>query len=376
MDIKFIKNSEKGICSSLGGDLLLQITDANYQLLNRTGKRLFILNTKSNERFEISPEIKKYHFTDIEYAAIDHDYIFFTSVESVTETVVAIKIYKYSYDTNESVCVYVIESLAEKLNNSSDFKLFALDESHFIFESFEQDGSIDAVIRDITTGRNVPIKSGIVAQLGIFKLICLGGNTCMIKFGSVSTERKEVIALVNIKQFLSELSLEGITVNINELDVADDSMTIPYMRLMDDTVIYSKTDISKNYEEIVMYDYKNKVKKVRINVENSDNTVNELNYSYNINGEIYLVRNESDGTAFVNMNTGKVRYKLPASMTFKFIKGDIVVVSRERQSFFRRKKVNYIEVYKITDLSHRLYKIKAEYKDCVISGDDLVIFTL
>ena len=52
MDIKLMRNSEKGIFYSINDRLLMQITDDNYQYQGLQGKKYFILNAATNEKFE------------------------------------------------------------------------------------------------------------------------------------------------------------------------------------------------------------------------------------------------------------------------------------------------------------------------------------
>ena len=59
MDIKLIRNSEDAVFSSISNGLVLQMTDDNYRFLDFIGKKMYILNSTTNEKYEISPEIKK-----------------------------------------------------------------------------------------------------------------------------------------------------------------------------------------------------------------------------------------------------------------------------------------------------------------------------
>ena len=52
MDIKLMKNSEKGIFFPVNDRLLMQITDDNYQYQGLQGKKYFILNLTSELRNE------------------------------------------------------------------------------------------------------------------------------------------------------------------------------------------------------------------------------------------------------------------------------------------------------------------------------------
>ena len=83
MDIKLMRNSEKGIFYSINDRLLMQITDDNYQYQGLQGKKYFILNAATNEKFEVASQIKKYNFCKVRYACLERNYMFFTSLESV-----------------------------------------------------------------------------------------------------------------------------------------------------------------------------------------------------------------------------------------------------------------------------------------------------
>ena len=92
MDIKLIRNSEDAVFSSISNGLILQLTDDNYKFLDFTGKKMYILNSTTNEKYEVSPEIKKYDIANIEYAHNMHDYIFIVSAEQLTDSRMDIRI--------------------------------------------------------------------------------------------------------------------------------------------------------------------------------------------------------------------------------------------------------------------------------------------
>ena len=70
MDIKLMRNSEKGIFYSINDRLLMQITDDNYQYQGLQGKKYFILNAATNEKFEVASQIKKYNFCKVDMHAL------------------------------------------------------------------------------------------------------------------------------------------------------------------------------------------------------------------------------------------------------------------------------------------------------------------
>ena len=109
MDIKLMRNSEKGIFYSINDRLLMQITDDNYQYQGLQGKKYFILNAATNEKFEVASQIKKYNFCKVRYACLERNYMFFTSLESVTESRTLLTVYRFMFDTNENEAVFSME---------------------------------------------------------------------------------------------------------------------------------------------------------------------------------------------------------------------------------------------------------------------------
>ena len=123
-----------------------------------------------------------------------------------------------------------------------------------------------------------------------------------------------------------------------------------------------------------IYDAITKVKQVRLN--NNVEHAMDLSFTYIINDIPYLLKKVDKSTCFVNLNTQKPEYRLHSDMKFRYMKNDIVVITRMRHRFFFIKKASeYIEAYRILDLHHPVLSTKAVYNSCAESGDDLIIFT-
>ena len=58
-------------------------------------------------------------------------------------------------------------------------------------------------------------------------------------------------------------------------------ITFPYIRQYDNDIVYSKVDVSKKIEEVIIYDYETKVKKVRLN--SNITRISDLNHTYILN---------------------------------------------------------------------------------------------
>lgn len=305
MDIKLVKNFEEGNYIPVNDQLLLQVVDANYRLGRFPGKKIFMLNPLTNERLEILPEIHKYNLANISYAAVSHNHILFTSASSINETQVEISYYRYDVSTGAYHIIHTTVADLTKLGNVLLLKAFVLDENYCIFDEITYSrenlsstglfsngmGTHKMLLKEIQENKERLLKDSVIATSGIEKLIPLSGNLCIIKLGSPMLEelvfsdtaiqpfkQKEIIGIVNIKQFISELLLNQNNAFLEILDEGSEEITFPYIRQYDNDIVYSKVDVSKKIEEVIIYDYETKVKKVRLN--SNITRISDLNHTY------------------------------------------------------------------------------------------------
>lgn len=399
MDIKLIKKADTSEFVPFDNNILLQITDANYQLNSYVGKQLSVLNIKTNERFEIAPEIKKYVLTKITYACQEHDYLFFTSAERIKEDQIEIRLYRYVLDSGACQQIYVLLADLREIGSTLKIKIFALDMDHVIIERItyqSQEGNElpawqglgvnEIVLQDIALGKTLDISDSTIAEAGIEKMIALNGNHCLIKLGNSMVGEKlyggirkedaprEIVGIINVKQFISDLTLNMEKVFIEELDSGSEEITIPYVKKDEEWIIYSKFNLTSKEETIVMYNFESKVKKIRLN--NNVTRVSDLSTAHVIHDIPYQIKLEERSTQIINMNTQKVEMKLPQNMKLVYVKNDLMVVLHRSSKFpFIKKEVRYIEVYKYPDFNHVLLKTKEKFNGCLCNGDDLIILT-
>lgn len=402
MDIKLVKNFEEGIYIPVNGQLLLQVVDSNYRLGRFLGKKIFMLNPVTNERFEILPEIRKYDLANINYAAASHDYIIFTSANSINETQIAVSFYRYDISSGTACVVHSATADINKLGNVSRLKVFALDDYYCIFEEVTYSrenlsstgllgngmGTHKLLLKEVQENKEFLLENSNIAKSGIEKIIPLSGNICAIKIGSPileemmfsdidfgNQEQKEMVGIVNIKQFISELLLNQDNGFMEVLDEGSAEITFPYIRQYDNEIVYSKVDVSKKVEEVIIYDYETKVKKVRLN--SNITRISDLNHTYILDDTPYIIKNTDKSTELINLNTQKTELKLNGEVRIKFIRKDLIVTQRHvKKMFFMRKENYYIEVFRYPDMHHPIFTTRAKYKECIAFYDDLLIFTI
>lgn len=371
MEIKLIKNSDKSEYSSIDNNLLLQVVDDNYQFMDYKGKKLYILNVLTNERFEIAADIKKYYIADISYIGnLDHC-VLFTSVEQLTENRAAITVYRYMF--YEAVCqqVYRMEVPMELFDGNKILNIFALDNNYLFIEQIGHDNTFSNIIlHDIVADKQIDINNTEIGKTGIRKMLPLGGNMGVILYGTDDTDW--TIGIVNVRQMTSELVLDGSNITMECLDKISAGNNEMCLKVLNDRIIYSRNDNS-NQDEIVIYDYVKKVKKVRLNNYIEDENV--FDCIYVIDDIPYYIRKQDDETEVINLDTQKVELKFPKGLSFKYIKDDILIVQKDKKRLLSKDLVDYIEVYKYPHMHHCIFRTKAEYNGCVINDDELFIIT-
>ena len=331
MDIKLIRNTEDAVFKPINNGLVLQMVDDNYKFLDFIGKKLYILNSITNERYEISPEIKKYNIASIIYAHNTHDYVFYVSAEQITDSKADILLYRYSFDDNESTLVYRYEIDELEKIRQSHIHIYVLEYDFAIIEEIGQDNEVtNVVLRDFNSDREISTEGSLLKRLGLYNIIPLEGNNSVLKLGSrkdfdgtdINEEKhnQEYIGIVNTKQFVSEMMLNPAEITKDILDTADTDKTFAYMKRSENRVIYSKFNISAMSEEVVLYDFENKVKQIRIN--NDIKEASDLSYTYVIEGNPYTIKKDKDVTYLINLNTQKEEYQIPSNMQIQYVCND------------------------------------------------------
>ena len=379
MDIKLIRNSEDAVFSSISNGLVLQMTDDNYRFLDFIGKKMYILNSTTNEKYEISPEIKKYNIADIQYAHNMHDYLFFVSAEQLTDARMDILLYRYSFDDNESSLVYRYPIDIIKHLEEVSIHIYVLEYDFVIIEEIGRDDSTvhSVKLRDFSVNKDISVKGSLLSRCGLY-------NTDVYNAGIKNTDGLsediikddyECIVVVNTRQFVSEMMLNPAEITMEVLDSADSKKTFAYMKRSGNRVIYSKFNMFTMSEEVVLYDFENKIKQIRIN--NDIKEASDLNYTYVINDNPYTIKKDKEAMYLVNLNTQKEEYKMPPDMKIRYVINDVILVTRIKRGIpFIKKNSEYIEAYKFPDIQHVLLKKKAEFKTCIINGEDLLVFTM
>ena len=372
MDIKLVKNFEEGMYIPVNREILLQIIDDNRRLEQFNGKHIFLFNPANNERFEILPEVPKFNVTKIYYGSEERDYFVFTSAKMINEHEIQITFYWYQISLQETFIIHTQIVPTDRLREPDYLKVLVLAQDFCVFETkngeYGNKDSYSFLLKDVKNNKELEFQNEELGRFGIDKIVPLSGNLCGIKIGN------KTIGVINVNQFVSDMviGLEKITY-IDILDNASDTMQLAHMRKYNNTLLYTKRDVSADSEEVVIYDFDNKVKRVRLNSRISEAA--DFKNICVISGVPYNFLESDKGTRIINLNTQKTEYKLPADVCVEYVQDDIIVTSEhvKKMSIFRKEN-DFVEVFRFPDMHHAIYKTRDKFKGCIKHFDDLLIF--
>lgn len=372
MDIKLVKNFEEGMYIPVNREILLQIIDDNRRLEQFNGKHIFLFNPANNERFEILPEVPKFNVTKIYYGSEERDYFVFTSAKMINEHEIQITFYWYQISLQETFIIHTQIVPTDRLREPDYLKVLVLAQDFCVFETkngeYGNKDSYSFLLKDVKNNKELEFQNEELGRFGIDKIVPLSGNLCGIKIGN------KTIGVINVNQFVSDMviGLEKITY-IDILDNASDTMQLAHMRKYNNTLLYTKRDVSADSEEVVIYDYDNKVKRVRLNSRISEAA--DFKNICVISGVPYNFLESDKGTRIINLNTQKTEYKLPTDVCVEYVQDDIIVTSEhvKKMSIFRKEN-DFVEVFRFPDMHHAIYKTRDKFKGCIKHFDDLLIF--
>lgn len=370
MGVKLVKNFGDGTYSSLNSELLLQVVDGNSVIGKFKSKHYYIFNPITNERFEIMPELLKYCMADVQYGCSIKNDIFFTCVKQINEKDVEISFCRYNIIDANMYTVHKTVSVLDEINETIVLKVFVLSKDYCIFEKMTKDTDgerFEIILKDMPNDKNLIVNNPELNKNGIDKILHLHGNLCCIKLG------EKLVGVINVNRFVSDMVINLKDLYIETLDRTSDDVIIPYLGINNGYLVYSKYDKASCTEEIILYDWANKIKKVRHNNTTQQNS--NLNNICVIEDVLYYIYNDNGGTNFINLDTQKTEFLLKEDVEFLCVFENLIVTKRNIPVFFNKnKEKSYIEVYRFPDFKNIIFKTKGVYRYCLKHLDDLLIF--
>ena len=374
MDIQIIRHFPGGRLGFVAGDCLsVTRTDREKRCGDYEAEKLYIIDTRTKQQTEVAPDIPKFFSEDIRYAQISHPYIMFLGAEEAGEGFGKIRmtLYRYGLKDGEITQLVSFKTGMLEFRYSVFFTIFVLNEDHVLIQREDKNiqlGTSQFTLYLASAGEDKvtlsQIHNPIVRKSGISRILPLSDGLAAVHFGQPLTEKDltdgvvsdataslkllqmmpEGIALINIRQFFSELQVSLESLFSNLIDASDGDITYPYMRHSGKDLIYARYSIPTGREEIVIYNTQEGTSRVRMN--KSRPTITELLGTYVIGDTPYLFDESGKNLRIINLDTSRVQMHLPAGTRVVAVTGDLVILHSRRKGILSGGEKDLLSVYR------------------------------
>lgn len=402
MDIQIIRHFSGGrILFASGNRLCISRPDDAHRCGEYRAEKLFLVDMDSRSQIEIAPGTPKYFSEDISYAQSEHPYVMFLGAEEVGEGFGKIKLTLFRYFFEDGQCSRLVSFKTGILEfrYSVFFSVFVLNEDHVLVQ--REDKDIRSSLSQFTlylasaAGGKLSlseIKQPFVRKSGISKIMPLSDGFAAVRIGHPLTEKdltdgvvsretaslkllqmtEEGIAIINIRQFFSELqvNLEGLF--SNAIDSSSGDITYPYMRHSGNDLIYARYFLATGKEEIVIYNTKEGTSRIRMN--KSRPTITELLSTYVIDDTPYLFDESGKTMRIINLDTSRVQMHLPAGTKVLAVLEDLVILHARHKGLLSGAEKDYLSIYRFPDLKGvPLAQETGRFISCVEQPDRVIL---
>lgn len=402
MDIQIIRHFPGGRIGFVA-DSFLSVTrpDRTKRCGDYEAEKLYIIDMETRERREIAPDIPKFFSEDISYAQINHPYVMFTSAEETGEGFgkIRITLYRYSLTDGEITQMVSYKTGMLEFRYSVFFTAFVLDEDHVLIQREDKNiyrGTSRFSLYLVSAGASKmtlsEIRQPIVKRSGISRILPLSDEFAAVHFGHPLTEKDltggvvsgemarfkllqmtpEGIAIINIRQFFSELQVNLDNLFSNLIDSSEGDITYPYMRHSGKNLIYARYSIPTGREEIVIYDTEEGTSRVRMN--KSRPTITELLSTYVIGDTPYLFDESGKNLRIINLDTSRVQMHLPAGTKVIAVSDDLVILHSRHKGLFTGGEKDFLSVYRFPDFKGiPLAQASGRFYTCIEESEKIIL---
>ena len=390
MEIKFLQGYEETNCTLIDENQILEkgYQNSPYDMVDYV--KYYIYDTNTNERMELLPKLQKLNAFRIVDAQYQSDHIYFTQY---LDTDQIIHIIRYNVKDGIAKKIYTIKENLEDLLHSRDTTFFILNENALIIESRSQKDpslsdvqgyySIEATLYMIQEKKSFTIVDENFIHNGISDMFPLSENKVLVKLGfDLLSEKRyehlkkteasvESINIVNVSQFISDLTLQQTGLVLDSIDQTYFTQTIPRICVEDNFIIYTKVDLDTFYEYTYFYDYETKDRYCCLN-KNFRKT-KKYTKAQVIGEKPYVRMDKTQKKEFFNLKSKKIDFSIENAQQINAILGDLIVITEEKKLRFNRVK-EYINIYRYPTMD-LLYSEKGSYRGSLYNRqtDTLII---
>ncbi|MBQ9700679.1 MAG: hypothetical protein IJV71_08680, partial [Lachnospiraceae bacterium] len=371
MNIRIIKNVMESNDSYIRDEYMIQtqIYESGYEKIE--GIKIFLYDLNKNVTTEVAASIPKYNLIDIKDINKDTSYIFFTSIEKSEDSQKHnIMLYRYSILTEQCDKIYSFEESLDKYADYMRTKVFIINEYYFLIqneflranltEEYADYLEYEIYMYSINEGKSYKITDERFTRYGIMSLQAVSANNCVIKLGydllkdsrykifKKNEAAMESVSFVNIGQMVSDILLGQQEIVLNTIENVYYSVTIPYVKLDNDYIIYSKVKLDEKLEEEIIF-YNLTTKDTTICINNNIKDTEKPAHTCIICDTPYIIRNGAKGSEFIDVKGKNATFYINKDDEISNIIGNIMIVDQYSKGVFGKVKP-CVTVYKLPHL--------------------------
>lgn len=388
MDIRIIKNADSIKGKIINNKKVLQTEETLSQYMGVKKVRMYLFDLEKNIRKEIASGYEKYNFFHIVNLKKNTNLVYYTEMEEMDNEKIRIILHKYDADSSVDEAIYTFLDDLSLYEEYKRVKLFVINEYYFLMqneyirynlaESYKGYFEYEQFLYNVKDHKMYDVKDEHLKCSGIKKMAALSERTCIIKTGySLLKDNRyrimdkteavpEGIHLADMGQFVADIIQGNKNIAMNTLEQSFYKITIPYAKIREDYIIYSKVNNELHEEEVVFYNYKTKESNVCINKNIYE--MKDMVFTLTIKGKPYIMLMNSKGTQFLNMIKNKVDLMFSVEEPVQFCVNGMFVVKRKAKGMLG-KIIYYTEVYKYPKLN-LIHKEKGVCLECVSTAED------
>lgn len=394
MDIKILKNKGHFDGKVVDTNLIFEREKDSSTFENLHVMKYYLHNLDSNERQELLPQSLKYNCAKIYNLTYPIQAVYFTTSCKMEDGSMKIDLVRYELETGEGTVLYSIQEELEKINTEVSYRFFILNDTYLLIQKAKRKYTnagnyygffeFELSLYNSKEKQLYPVLDENLLQNGIEWMQVLSETILVMKtgFNLLDENRYQVmeqedvsiesISILNKGQMISDLIMEKDALDMETIERSYYEMTIPYVKVSGDYLIYSKVDNVKQEEEVIFYNWKTTQKSNCIN----KNVVRKLDLAkaYIIGNHPFISVDKQSGTEFLNLDTNKIEITLEEDQKLETVKNDFFVVSKSVKKPLFLKEVTELSVYKYPSMT-LLHTEKGEYADAISpDGENIFIF--
>lgn len=397
MNIRIVKNSRGIHGKALKNGCVLQIVETDSEYENIKLVRYFLYDLERNESVEIEPTVRKYNLIWVKDIKFQSEYVYYTNISKSRQSsgLIHISLYRYNIGTRKSKVVYEYDEQLDKYNDYMRTRIFAVNEYYLFIqneylranltEDYADYFDYELSMYSINEDKLYKVNDETLNRYGIIDFEPVTSNICVLKSGfSLLKDNRykilkkneaamESVSFVNIGQMVSDILLGQSNVVMDTIENVYYTATIPYVKVENGYIIYTKVKLDKNIEEeIVFYNFAKKDAIVCINGSIDEKL--KVAQTCVMNGKPYVIVEKPKGYELIDINEQKNTMILDSGNTIEYIRNNIIITSIVAKGFLGKEK-SFVMVYKLPQMK-LLHRERGSFVACeMLEGEQLYIMT-